>query len=75
MRSHISGVLAFSCLFVGHVALAQAQEMPETFLAAGHQLEEPAAPSPDPFTQNTGGIFINRVPNCTVLGLPVDPCD
>ncbi len=75
MRSIIASVVAFSSVLFGTVAVAQAQEIPETFLAVGHRLKESALQSRDYFNQDASGQYINRIPNCTVLGQQIDPCE
>ena len=74
MRSIIASVVAFSSVLFGTVAVAQAQEIPETFLTVGHPLKESALQSRDYFNQ-ASGQYTNRIPNCTVLGQQIDPCE
>ncbi len=76
MRSIIATVIAFSSILIGTVAVAQAQEAPETFLTVGDRLQDGrVVRSPDYFNQNASGLYINRVPNCTVLGHQIYPCE
>ena len=76
MHSIIATVVAFSSISIGTVAVVQAQEIPETFLAVGHRLQDgPAVRSRDYFNQDASGLYINRVQNCTVLGHQIYPCD
>ena len=76
MHSIIATVVAFSTTLIGTVAVVQAQEIPETFLTVGDQLQDgPAVRSRGYFNQNASGPYSNRVPNCVVLGHQIYPCE
>ena len=76
MRSKIATVVAFSSILIGTVAVVQAHEMPETFLTVGDRLQDGrVVRSRNYFNQNVSGLYINRVPNCTLLGHQIYPCE
>ncbi len=75
MRSIIATALVYASISIGTCAVVQAQEMPE-YRVISHRLQNGRAVlSRDYFNQDVNRLYINRDPNCTVLGHQLYPCE
>jgi len=75
MRSIIATALASASISIGTIAVVQAQEMPEYRVIANRLQDGRAVLSRDYFNQDVYRLYINRDPNCTVLGHQLYPCE